>query len=118
MPNVFAQVGASVPAGRSAADAFVYSRSRSPPRAGSSPDRNSRDGKPPHVSAYIALWPAAHTPRTMSPEFVTPARTAGTKSASSTQLAAASNTSGATLRQCQILDQNHSDEYVPPMGAR
>jgi len=32
------------------------------------------------------------------------------KSASSTQLAAASNTSGATLRQCQILDQNHSDE--------
>ena len=49
-----------------------------------------------------------------------PRRTAcaGTKSASSTQLAAASNTSGATRRQRQILDQNHSDEYVPPMGAR
>ena len=40
----------------------------------------------------------------------TPARRAGTKSASSTQLAAASKTSGATLRQRQTFDQNHSDE--------
>ena len=35
---------------------------------------------------------------------------AGTKSASSTQLAAASKTSGATLRQRQTFDQNHSEE--------
>src|SRR5687768_17907372 len=48
---------------------------------------------------------------------VTPASTAGTKSASSTQLSAASKTSGATLRQCQIFDHHHSDEYVPPIGA-
>ena len=40
------------------------------------------------------------------------------KSASSTQLAAASNTSGATFRQRQIFDHHHSDEYVPPIGAR
>ena len=40
------------------------------------------------------------------------------KSASSTQLAAASNTSGEVRRQCQIFDHHHSDEYVPPMGAR
>ena len=51
-------------------------------------------------------------------ESFTPASTAGTKSASSTQLAAASNTSGATFRQCQIFDHHHSDEYVPPIGAR
>ena len=49
---------------------------------------------------------------------VTEARTAGTKSASSTQVAAAAKTSGATFRQRQTFDQNHSDEYVPPMGAR
>ena len=45
-----------------------------------------------------------------------PQSTDGMKSASSTQLAAASKTSGATVRQRQILAQNHSDEYVPPMG--
>ncbi len=56
------------------------------------------------------MCPAAHTPRGIDPASSTPMRTAGTKSASSTQLAAASKTSGATSRQCQILDQNHSDE--------
>src|SRR5260370_756599 len=40
--------------------------------------------------------------------------TAGMESASSTQLKALSNTSGAVLRQCQILLQNHSDEYMLP----
>ena len=54
----------------------------------------------------------------LSSESSTPASTAGTKSASSTQLAAASNTSGATFRQRQIFDHHHSDEYVPPIGAR
>ena len=48
---------------------------------------------------------------------MSPVMTAGTKSASSTQLAAASNTSGAAFRQCQIFDQYHSEEYVPPIGA-
>jgi hypothetical protein len=56
-------------------------------------------------------------PRTTSRGLVTPASTDGTKSASSTQLAAASNTSGAMRRQRQIFDQNHSEEYVPPIGA-
>jgi hypothetical protein len=41
---------------------------------------------------------------------LTPASTAGTKSASSIQLSAASKTSGATLRQRQTFDQNHSEE--------
>src|SRR5262249_259944 len=45
---------------------------------------------------------------------VTPASTAGTQSQSSTQEYAAANTSGATARQCQSFDQNHSDEYVLP----
>src|SRR5204863_1769350 len=117
-PKVSAHSRASAPAARSAAYAFVYNRSRREPSSGSSRQRNSRDGRPPHASEYSALWPAAHTPRTMSPGAVTPAKTEGTKSASSTQLAAASNTSGATLRQRQILDQNHSDEYVPPIGDR
>ena len=40
----------------------------------------------------------------------TPASTAGMQSASSTQLNAASNTSGATLRQRQIFAHHHSDE--------
>jgi hypothetical protein len=40
----------------------------------------------------------------------TPASTDGTKSASSTQLAAASKTSGAAARQRQIFAQNHSEE--------
>ena len=78
----------------------------------------SLDGRPPHASEYIALWPAAQTQRTMSFGSSTPASTAGTKSASSTQLAAASNTSGATFRHFQIFDHHHSDEYVPPIGAR
>ena len=117
-PNVSAHSRASAPAARSAEYALAYNRSRRRPSPGSSRHRNSRDGRPPHPSEYSALWPAAHTPRTMSPGAVTPAKTDGTKSASSTQLAAASNTSGATLRQCQILDQNHSDEYVPPIGDR
>jgi activator of HSP90 ATPase len=64
------------------------------------------------------LCPAAHTQRWTSAGRVTPPRTAGTKSASSTQLAAAANTSGATLRQRHTFDQNHSEEYTPPMGAR
>jgi hypothetical protein len=46
----------------------------------------------------------------MSFELSVPASTAGTKSASSTQLAAASNTSGATFRHFQIFDHHHSDE--------
>ena len=49
---------------------------------------------------------------------VTPASSAGTKSANSTQVAAAPKTSGATFRQRHTFDQNHSDEYVPPIGAR
>ncbi len=56
--------------------------------------------------------------RTMRLGSSTPASTAGTKSASSTQLAAASNTSGATFRHFQIFDHHHSDEYVPPIGSR
>src|ERR1700679_459647 len=53
-------------------------------------------------------------PRTTRLGSVTPARTEGTQSASSTQEYAALNTSGATARQRQILDQNHSEEYVFP----
>src|SRR5262249_57913886 len=79
--------------------------------------RNAFGGSPPHASEYIALCPAAQMQRTIRRGSATPASTAGTKSASSTQLAAASNTSGATFRQCQIFDHHHSDEYVPPIGA-
>ena len=59
---------------------------------------------------YIALWPAAQMQRTIFVESSTPDRTAGMKSASSTQVAAASNTSGATFRQRQIFDHHHSEE--------
>src|SRR6266699_6445419 len=86
-PNVSAHARASTPAARSAEYAFVYNRSRRRPSAGSSRHRNSRDGSPPHPSEYIALWPAAHTPRTLSPGCVTPASTDGTKSASWVELA-------------------------------
>ena len=87
-------------------------------------DRDGRetpsDGSPSPrpIPRYIALCPAAQTQRTMCFGSSTPASTAGTKSASSTQLAAASNTSGATFRHFQIFDHHHSDEYVPPIGAR
>ena len=64
------------------------------------------------------MWPAAQTQRWIFAGSSMPARTAGTKSASSTQLWAAAKTSGASFRQCQIFDQNHSEEYVPPIGAR
>ena len=53
-------------------------------------------------------------PRLIPAGLVTPARTDGTQSASSTHDQAASNTSGATARQCQIFDHHHSDEYVLP----
>src|SRR4051812_10521611 len=53
-------------------------------------------------------------PRLMRFGSLMPARTAGTQSHNSTQECAASNTLGATLRQCQSFDQNHSDEYVFP----
>src|SRR5262249_54263571 len=92
-------------------------RSRRSASFGSRRARKLFGGSPPHASAYIALWPAAQTQRTMCRESSTPERTAGTKSASSTPLAAASDTSGAVLRQCQIFDHHHSDEYVPPIGA-
>src|SRR5436189_4681093 len=111
-PKASAHSRASRPAARSAAYALLYSRSRRRPNPGSSWHRNSRDGRPPHASEYSALWPAAHTPRTMSPGCVTPASTAGTKSASSTQLAAAANTSGATLRQ---RSEEHTSELQSPM---
>ena len=74
------------------------------------PRKESFDGRPPQASEYIALCPAAQTQRTISRGSLTPASSAGMKSASSTQLAAASNTSGATFRQCQIFDHHHSDE--------
>src|SRR5690606_18672513 len=54
------------------------------------------------------------TPRLISLGSATPASTLGTQSASYTQENAAPKTFGATLRQCQILAQNHSDEYVLP----
>src|SRR5207342_955643 len=84
---------------------------------GSRRARNVFGGRPPHASEYIALCPAAQMQRTIFVESLTPERTAGTKSASSTQLAAASKTSGATFKQRQIFDHHHSDEYVPPIGA-
>ena len=64
------------------------------------------------------MWPAAQMQRIASRGRLTPASTAGTKSASSIQLSAASKTSGATFRQRQTFDQNHSEEYTPPIGAR
>src|SRR5438874_7724290 len=109
-PNVAAHSDESCPAGRPGGQAVSYKRSRKAASLGSSRARNDRGGSPPHASEYIALCPAAQTHRTMSRGSLTPASTAGMKSASSTQLAAASKTSGATLRQCQIFDHHHSDE--------
>jgi hypothetical protein len=50
------------------------------------------------------------TPRWMARGSVTPASTDGTQSANSTQLKAASKVAGAVFKQCQIFDQNHSEE--------
>ena len=96
---------------------WSYKRSRSDASFGCNLARNSRGGSPPQASPYRALCPAAQIQRSICRGRSTPARTDGTKSASSTQLSAASNTSAATFRQCQIFAQNHSDEYVPPIGA-
>src|SRR5262245_45318316 len=98
------------PAGRPGGYALSYRRSRSSASFGSSRVRKLFGGSPPHASEYIALCPAAQMQRTMLREASTPESTAGTKSASSTQLAAASHTSGEVLRQCQIFDHHHSDE--------
>src|SRR3990170_1206274 len=117
-PSVSAQCGDSVPADLSGGNARSYSRSRRSASFGSRRARNAFEGRPPHASEYIALWPAAQTQRTTAFGSVTPQSRAGTKSANSTQLAAASKTLGATRRQRQIFDQNHSEEYVPPIGAR
>lgn len=43
---------------------------------------------------------------------------AGTKSLSSTHEYAASKTRLSTFRQCHVLDQNHSEEYLPPHLSR
>ena len=60
------------------------------------------------------MWPAAHIPRTTASGSSTPASVDGIQSASSTHECAAVKTPGATDRQCQIFDQNHSDEYRFP----
>ena len=105
------------PAGLPGGHAVSYNRSRRAASFGSRRDRNALGGRPSQASEYMALWPAAQMQRTILAGSVTPDSTAGTKSASSTQLAAESNTSGASFRHRQIFDHHHSDEYVPPMGA-
>ncbi len=82
------------------------------------PRRNSLSGSPPHSSQYIALWPAAQTPRTIFSGRVSPASSAGIQSQCSTKLCAAANTFGAARLQRSALLQNHSEEYVPPHLAR
>src|SRR3982750_3064714 len=115
-PNMRAHASLSPPAGRPGGNASSYSRSRNSASLGSSRARNDFGGGPPHAFEYIALWPAAQTQRTIFFESPPPLSTAGMKSANSAHVAAASKTSGATLRQCQIFDHHHSDEYVPPIG--
>lgn len=56
------------------------------------------------------MWPAAQMPRRSVSGSVSPQSQAGMKSQSSTQEKAASKTALSTLRQCQIFDQNHSEE--------
>ena len=55
------------PRGRPGGYARSYRRSRSSASFGSSRARKAADGRPPQVSAYIALCPAAQTQRTILP---------------------------------------------------
>ena len=100
--------------------AFVVEAVAQRPRAsGSRRARNSFAGRPPQASEYIALWPAAQTQRSIFARVGRRRRgPPGRSRRARPSCAAASKTSGATFRQCQIFDQNHSDEYVPPIGAR
>ena len=67
---------------------------------------------------YIALCPAAHTPRRSTSGRSVPVSTAGIQSACSTQLTAASNTSGSAAAQRRIFAQYHSALYRPPHLSR
>ena len=58
----------------------------------------------------MALCPAAQRHRRIWSGWSVPVRTAGSQSACSTQVYAASKTSGAARRQWRILLKNHSEE--------
>ena len=72
--------------------------------------KNFFEGKPCHARLNIALCPAAHALRCTFDGSVCPVKKAGTKSAHSSQVAAAEKTSGATRSQCRIFEKNHSEE--------
>ena len=77
-----------------------------PSKSGSTPERNSCDGSPPHSALNIALCPAEQRERLICPGRVSPTRIAGIRSQCSTKLDAAWYTSGSVRARCSIFEKS------------